>query len=90
MAVNTQDLLRELLEHGKKKGFFGFTYQFFFLVTFGHPVAYGAPGLGSRLETHSRPKLQLQQCQIPNPLCQERERTHIPAAPKSLPVVPQQ
>ena len=42
---------------------------FFFL---GRPKAYGAPGPGIRSELSLRPKPQLQQRRIPNPLCRAR------------------
>ena len=58
----------------------------FFPVNFGCPVAYGAPGPGITSEPQSRPKTHLWQRQIPNPLCLAGNRTHIPAAPKMLPI----
>ena len=48
-------------------------------ILFGLPVAYGVPGPGIRSEPHLRPKLQLQQRWILNPLCWAGDPTCIPA-----------
>ena len=42
---------------------------------FGRPQAYGVPGPGIRLEPQLQPKLQLQQRQMLNHLCQAGDRT---------------
>ena len=62
--------------------FFFFSFLFFF---FGHPMAYGVPGPGIRFQPKSRPKQQLWQCQILNPLCQAGDRTCLPALPRRHP-----
>ena len=58
-----------------------------FLVIFGCLMAYGAPEPGIRYEPQAPPKPKLQQHQIPNPLCQAGDRTLIPVAPKTLPIL---
>ena len=49
---------------------------------FGHPTAYGVPGLGIRSELQLQPKPQLRQCPIRNPVCWARDRICIPALPR--------
>ena len=56
----------------------GYKYVYFFHC----PVAYGIPRPGIRSKPQMRPKPQLQQCQILNPLCQPRDWTCIPTLPR--------
>ena len=51
-------------------------------ISLGLPKAFGIPQPESRSELQSPPKLQLQQCQILNPLWWARDWTCIPAFPK--------
>ena len=52
-----------------------------FFFFFGPLVADGVPGPRIRSEPQFQPKLQLQQRQILNPLCQARNRTFVPVLP---------
>ena len=45
-------------------------------------MVYGAPKPGIRFELQLRPKPQLQQCHILNPLCRAGDQTFIPALPR--------
>ena len=49
---------------------------------FGCPQAYGVPRPGIRSEPQPQTKSQLQQRQIPNPLCRARDRTRVPVLPR--------
>ena len=49
---------------------------------FGSPAAYGAPGPGISYEPQSKPKPQLWQCQILNPMCWAGDRTCVPSLPR--------
>ena len=63
---------------------FLYIYIYIFPI-FGLPTAYGVPWAGIRSEPQSRPKLQLRQCQIFNPLCWDRDWTCVPALPRYRP-----
>ena len=60
---------------------FSWSYDFFFFI-FVCPVAYGPPGQGIRSELQSHSKLQLLQCQIPNPLFHARGWIFLPVLPR--------
>ena len=57
-------------------------WLYFFPLFLGHLKTYGVPGPGIRSELQLRPKLQLQQCRILNPLCWAGDWTCVPVLPR--------